>query len=101
MDEHPYRVGSAMAYLVRRMGTFCNVLDEDVLLYPHRDRRSIPERMPAVDVIRAQARMYSQHRGLYPEDQQETLDAGIGLLADPDNAVKARDGFLYALSSPS
>jgi hypothetical protein len=38
---------------------------------------------------------------LYPADRREILDCGLtGLLADPENAAKACEGFVSALSKP-
>ena len=100
MCDHPYRVGEALAYLVQRMGTFCSAQDGDVFMY-EQGRRGIPKRTPATDVLRAMARNDSTtHGALYSDDQQEILDTGIGLLTDSEHAVNAREGFLYALSSP-
>jgi hypothetical protein len=99
VSDHAYRVGAALAYLVRRMDTFCNTLGGDVVMYKPRDRSRIPDRIPAMDVLNGQARNYDRHRDLYPEDHQEILDVGVaGLLADPENAAKASEAFLSALS---
>jgi hypothetical protein len=65
-DGHAYRVGGALAYLVRRMETFCATQGCDVLMYKPRDRARIPQRIPAMDVLNAQARNYSQHREFVP-----------------------------------
>jgi hypothetical protein len=95
-----YRVGAALAWLVQRMETFCGATDGDVLIYKRGDRSRIPERIPATAVLHAQARNYSQHRDLYPDEHQTILDGGLaGILADPENAATAREGFLAALST--
>jgi hypothetical protein len=73
MDEHAYRVGAAVEYLVRRMETFCTVSGTDVFMYEGRVRAGIPVRMSATDVMRGRARNYGIHRELYPEDHQEIL----------------------------
>jgi hypothetical protein len=98
-DDHAHRVGAALAYLVRRMETFCTTQGGDVLMYKLCDSSRIPERMPAMGVLHGQARNYSRHRELYPADQREILDGCVaGLLADPENAAKACEGFVHALS---
>jgi hypothetical protein len=100
-DDRAYRVGEALAYLVRRMETFCTTQDGDVVMYKPRDRSRIPGRRPAVEVLNGQARNYSRHRELYPEDHRVILDGCVdGLLADPENAAKACEGFVSALSKP-
>jgi hypothetical protein len=98
-DDHAHRVGVALAYLVRRMETFCTTQGGDVLMYKLRDSSRIPERMPVLGVLHGQARNYPRHRELYPEDHREILDGCVaGLLADPENAAKACQGFVHALS---
>jgi hypothetical protein len=97
---HAYRVGLALAYLVRRMDSFCATQAGDVLMYKPRDRSRIPDRIPAMDVLNGQARSYDRHRELYPEDHREILDGMAGLLADPEDFAMAREGFLSALSTP-
>jgi hypothetical protein len=94
MDEHAYRVGAAVEYLVRRMETFCTVSGTDVFMYEGRVRAGIPARMSATDVMRGQARNYGIHRELYPEDHQEIL---YGTTGSPEGAEAVR-GFVDALS---
>ena len=76
-DDHAHRVSEALAYLVRRMESFCSVSGTDVLMYKPRDRSRIPERMPAAEVLHGQARNYSRHRELYPEDHHGRLAAHV------------------------
>jgi hypothetical protein len=54
--------------------------------------------MPAMGVLKGQAGNYPRHRELYPADQREILDGVTDLLADPENAAKACQGFIHALS---
>ncbi|MDT5363710.1 MAG: hypothetical protein QOC69_5472 [Mycobacterium sp.] len=75
MDEHAYRVGAAVEYLVRRMETFCTVSGTDVFMYEGRVRAGIPVRMSATNVMRGQARNYGIHRELYPEDTRRSCTA--------------------------
>lgn len=52
-------------------------------------------------MLNGQARNYSQHRELYPEDHREILEGMAGLLADPENTEKVCEGFLSELSEPT
>lgn len=96
MSSDACRVGAALAYLVRRMEAFCGVSGADVLLYKPGDLGGIPRRMPAADVLKAQARHYPTHRARYPDDLRTVLDAGTDSVADP----QAYAGFINALSLP-
>ena len=60
--EIAYRVGESLAYLVRKMETFCGVAGGNVLMYKHRNNSGIPARHSAKDVLTAQAANYSRHR---------------------------------------
>jgi len=93
-----YRVGEALAHLVRRTETFCGVSDGDVLLYARGDRFSVPDRVSASAVVQGQARNYRNHRHLYTTDHQAVLDAGIAGLSDPAATAEAARGLLHVLS---
>lgn len=93
-----YRVGESLAYLVRRMPTFLGVVDGCVVVYKSAARTGIPKRMPAIDVVKAQAHYYPQHRGAYPENHRAVLDAGVSRLSEPAYAERACDGLLCGLS---
>jgi hypothetical protein len=95
-----YNVGAALAYLVRRMETFCGVSGPNVLFYKSGHIGGIPRRMPAVDVIRAQANYYRVHRHLYPDEHREILDASCtAVTSDPESIAVAVDGFTDTLST--
>lgn len=101
MPDDAYQVGRALAYLVKRMEMFCGATDSAVLMYKRSDRAGIPQRMPAVDALRAQARHYPAHRHLYPEDHQEVLDASIAVIGDQEAISAAVEGFVSTLSATS
>lgn len=97
-DDTAYRVGAALAYLVGRMETFCGVAGADVLIHKRAGVGGIPRRMPAGDVLKAQARHYPAHRHLYPDDHRVVLDAHIALIGDLTAVSAAAEGFIDALS---
>lgn len=99
LDAH--RVGAALAYLVQRMETFCGVSGSDVLLYKPGDLGGIPRRMPAADVLGAQAKHYLTHRHRYPEVHQGVLDAHLSAIRDPLALPVAIDGFTSTLANQS
>lgn len=97
--DRAYRVGAALAYLVGRMDTFCGVSGANVLMYKSGDIGGIPRRMPAINVIRAQARLYPHpHRDLYPDDHRNVLDAEIAI-GDQETISAALEGFLDELEA--
>lgn len=97
--EDAYQVGAALAYLVSRMPGFCGTSGSDVFMHPDRDRRDIPHRMPAVDVIKAQARNYNVHRSLYPGHLRTLLDRRVTI--DTEDLEVLREGFLDHLREKS
>jgi hypothetical protein len=96
-NEPAYRVGEALAFLVRRQPTFCAVVGNDVALYSADNRDGLPKRVSAVGLMKARGGAYPNQRDLYPDELQNLLDCHlIGGLSDADVACR---GFLAGLSA--